>query len=79
MTPGRENSFGGITWFLGEMEGVLVDAQQSVKEGGGGLWKADGRITIYYGALRRENDSMILQTLVKIWKTEMFFFGCKAL
>ena len=78
MTPGRENSFGGITWFLGEMEGVLVDAQQSVKEGGG-LWKVDGRITIYYGALRRENDSMILQTLVKIWKTEMFFFGCKAL
>ena len=43
-------------------------------KGGGGLWKVDGRITIYYGALRRENDSMILQTLVKIWKTEMFFF-----
>ena len=79
MVSGRENSFGGITWFLGEMEGVLVDAQQSIKEGGGGLWKVDGRITIYYGALRRENDSMILQTLVKIWKTEMFFFGCKAL
>ena len=49
------------------------------KGGGGGLWKVDGRITIYYGASRRENDSMILQTLVNIWKTEMFFFGCKAL
>ena len=47
------------------------------KGGGGGLWKVDGRITIYYGALRRENDSMILQTLVKIWKTEMFFSVAK--
>ena len=28
--------FWGITWFLGQMEGVLVVAQQSIKCGGGG-------------------------------------------
>ena len=74
LTSGRENSFSGITWFLGEMKGVLVVAQQSIK-GGGGYGKLREESQKYYGALRRENDSMILQTLVKIWKTEMFFFS----
>ena len=68
--------FLGITWFLGQMEWVLVVAQQSIKWGGGGGYgKLREESQKCYGALRRENDSVILQTLVKIWKTEMFFFS----
>ena len=59
--------------------GVIGRRTAERKGGGGGLWKVEGGISICYGASRRENDSMILQTLVNIWKTEMFFFGCKAL
>ena len=51
LTPGRENSLGGITWFLGEMKGVFVVAQRSIK--GGGAIK-------YYGALRREKVNFIV-------------------
>ena len=59
LTPGRENSLGGITWFLGEMKGVLVVAQRSIK-GGGGYGKLREESQKYYGALRREKVNFIV-------------------
>ena len=60
LTPGRENSLGGITWFLGEMKGVLVVAQRSIKEGGGPYGKLREESQKYYGALRREKVNFIV-------------------
>ena len=46
--------FLGITWFLGQMEWVLVVAQQSIKwGGGGGLWKVEGGITKMLRSLKK--------------------------
>ena len=59
LTPGRENSLGGITWFLGEMKGVLVVAQRSIK-GGGPYGKLREESQKYYGALRREKVNFIV-------------------
>ena len=49
---------GGITWFLGEMKGVLVVAQRSIKGGGYGKLREESQK--YYGALRREKVNFIV-------------------
>ena len=58
LTPGRENSLGGITWFLEEMKGVLVVAQRSIKGGAYGKLREESQK--YYGTLRREKVNFIV-------------------
>ena len=67
LTPGRENSLGGITWFLGEMKGVLVVAQRSIK-GGGGLWKVEGGISKILRSLKKGKGKFYSDT-TRIFQT----------
>ena len=78
----KGSTLGGTTLFGDHMvfraNGVGIGrrtAEHKVGRGGGGYGKLREESQKCYGALRRENDSVILQTLVKIWKTEMFFFS----
>ena len=75
LTPGRENSLGGDHMVFRGHEGGIGCRTAEHKGGGGRYGKLREESQKCYGALRRENDSVILQTLVKIWKTEMFFFS----